>query len=330
MAQPAYAGTAPEKPVSVYDSAMLLLINQKYSPARKILTTHIDRHPGDMKARYFLFAAEQTRILDYESYVIEVEKFQRMADSNRAFFEERIKELAGPDSTECLFYLANVYGGIGVMQAKTGSWFDGVKNAVTSVSMLKVVKERDSSFYAADLGLGIFHYYLSTSLKWLPFVDNKEKEGLAAIERAVEADFPYNYAAKNSLCWILIERGNFRRADSIAQAVISTYPGNTIFLRIKALIALWTGKYAEGIRYGKKLAEITERREPLNWSDLVAGYTVIVQSNYKTGRKKEACRAADYLLEKKIPGDYLKIPHIRKNLKYIRKVRQKCQRSPGK
>lgn len=310
----------------IYDSAMMYLINQHYDKAAEVLSAHLAQHPLDLRARYLQFAVEQTRILDYESYIIENKKFQQMADSLRQLFEERLKVLRGVDSTICLFYCANVYGGISVMQAKTGNWFDGVKNAITSVSMLKQVKKRDSTFYAADLGLGIFNYYLSTSLKWLPFVDTKEEEGLEAIVRALKADFPYNYAAKNSLCWILIERENFRKADSIAQSVLDEFPDNTIFLRIKALVALWTGSYREALHYGRQLTKLTEKRMPVNWSDLVAGYTILVQGNYESGNKKEACAAARIILGKKVPSEYFEIPHIKKNMKYISGIRQKCRK----
>jgi hypothetical protein len=311
---------------SIYDSSMVQLINQNYRGAKTILEKHLASNPDDLKARYLLFSIEQTRILDYESYLVEQKQFQGMADTLKTFFERRIATLSGSDSTTCLFYLANVYGGKSVMQAKTGNWFDGVKNAITSVTMLREVKARDTGFFAADLGTGIFNYYLSTSFKWLPFVENKEEEGLAAIESAIKAEFPYNYAAKNSLCWILIERKNFQRADSIARSVLSEIPDNTIFLRISALIALWTGRYADALRSGNRLAALTDKRVPVNWSDLVAAHTVLVQGNYELGKKNEACNAADRILSRKIPAGYMEIPHIKKNMKYIASIRQKCRK----
>lgn len=310
----------------LYDSAMIYLITQDYTRAATILGAYVEKNPLNLKARYLQFATEQTRILDYESYILENRSFQKMADSLRELFEKRLQVLTGADSTTCLFYCANVYGGISVMQAKTGNWFDGVKHAIASVGMLKQVKKRDSTFFAADLGLGIFNYYLSTSLKWLPFVDAKEDEGINAILRALQAEFPYNYAAKNSLCWILIERENFKKADSIAQSVLDEFPDNTIFLRIKTLVALWTGKYRESLQNAKRFIALTEKRTPMNWSDLVAGYTVLVQGNYESNNKKEACAAAKLILAKRLPPEYYDIPHIKKNMKYISGIRQKCRK----
>lgn len=312
---------------STIDSALTLLVMQQYSAAQEQLsTTSRGTSAPNLRKCYLSFATEQTRILDYESYMVEQKQFLKYADSIKTFFEKQFAGLNGSDSTECLFYLANIYGGMGVIQAKTGSLFDGVRNAVTSVSMLKQVKKRDSLFYAADLGIGVFDYYLSTSFKWLPFVESKEENVLEAMERALLADFPYNYAAKNSLCWILIERGEFARADSFAQSVLDVYPENTIFLRIKALNALWTGKYPQALALGKRLIGISENRVPQNWSDLVAGYTVLVKCHDETGKVADACSAAEMLLSKKIPASYRDIPHVKKNIKYITSVAQKCRR----
>lgn len=312
--------------VSPYAEALDLLVNQKYSQAREVLTARFKEKSDDLEARYLLFAIEQTRILDYEAYLVEQKEFQAFADSLKPLFEKAVTHLKGADSTKCLFYIANVYGGLGVMQAKTGNWFDGVKNAITSVSLLRQVKSRDPQFYAADLGLGVFNYYLSTSFKWLPFVEDKEQEGLFAIEQALKADYPYNFAAKNSLCWILIERKEFKRADSIAQSVLDEYPENTIFLRIKALIAKWTGNYGDAVTLGNRLIDLSEKRTPRNWSDLIAGYTVLVESYAGLGKKQEACSAARSMLQRKIPRSHSEIPHVKKNMKMITTFAQRCKR----
>ena len=161
----------------VIDSAQKLLVYQKYDAAEEILDNRLEKVPTDIDALYLLLAVKQTRILDYESYTIDGKKFERLADSIRQVLEERCPKLEGKDSIDCLFYIANTYGGISIMQAKNGNWFDGVKNALTSVSHLKTVRKLDPDFYAANLGIGVFDYYLSSSLKWLPFVDEDAEKG---------------------------------------------------------------------------------------------------------------------------------------------------------
>ena len=313
------------KTETLRDSALYLLVRQNYKETRVLLENYLQKYPQNNEALYLKFALEQTRILDYESYMLENDVFQTYADSTKRIFENRLKVLEGHDSIECLFYIANIYGGVSIMQAKTGNWFDAVKNALASVSLLKQVKNNDPENYAAYLGIGVFNYYLSNSFKWLPFVEQRGQEGVKSVEQALKADFPYNYAAKNSLCWILIEKKEFARADSLAQTVLKDMPSNTIFLRIRALIALWTGKYSKAIELSKQLIIISEKRDPLNWSDLVTGYNVLVNSYGKLKMEREAVAAAEKINKKKIPENYLQIPHIKKNMRYINDIRQKSR-----
>lgn len=313
------------KPNVLLDSARIDLAYQRYQDASDLLSRYLKEHPSDIEALYLTMAVDQTKILDYESYLIESPRFLTSADSIRQVLEKRISALRGDDSIACLFYLANVYGGISIMQAKTGSWFDAVKNAVTSVQMLKVVLKRYPNYYPAYLGVGVFDYYLNSSLKWLPFVDDKCKEGLSSMELALKSEFPYDQAAKNTMCWILIERKNFKRADSLASSVLAKYPDNTIFLRVKTLILFWCGEYKRAIKYATRLAEITISRDVLNWSDFIAAYHVLVESYYQLGMKKESLNAADTVLEKNIPQSYLAIPHIKKNYKYIKDLKEKTK-----
>jgi hypothetical protein len=188
---------------------------------------------------------------------------------------------------------------------------------------LKQVLARDPQFYAANLGIGVFDYYLSTSFKWMPFVDDRVSEGIESIEAALNAPYPYNNAAKNSLCWILAERKEFRQADSLAQSVLDINPTSTIFLRIKMIVNFWDGKYQVALAFAEKLIYLSENRDPENWSDLIAGYDIYASCSDKLGNKKDSYDASVRILSKSIPQDYYKIPHIKKHLKNLTCIRDK-------
>ncbi|HLV31652.1 MAG TPA: hypothetical protein VKY57_08810 [Chitinispirillaceae bacterium] len=308
---------------SMIDSALVLLVKQDYAGAKNLLELHRQKYPLDNDALYLEFAVEQTKILDYESYIIENDAFQLYAENVKTEFDKRLETLSGHDSLMCVFYAANVSGGISIMQAKVGKWIDAVKNAVQSVSVLRDVCKADPDFYAAYLGVGVFDYYLSTSFRWVPFVSRRTKEGIKNINIALNADFPYNYAAMNSLCWILIEQKQFKSADSLAHSVLKIFPDNTMFLRIRALISMWTGQYKQAIRFAEKLIDLSKKRDPLNWSDLVAGYTIITCSYDKLGLPDKACKSAQDFEQFDIPKPYLEIPHIKKNIKEMTGVLSK-------
>jgi tetratricopeptide (TPR) repeat protein len=198
-----------------------------------------------------------------------------------------------------------------------------VKNGMTSVAMLKQVQKALPDFLAAYLGIGVFNYYFSTSLKWLPFTGGKCQEGLSYIETAIKSEFPFNYAAKNSLCWILIDRQEYDRADSVAISVLDNYPRNTIFLRIRSIIDLRRKEYKGAVEHAKALLLLTMERSPVNWSDLVAAHYVLVEGYYQSGLNEQSIIAAETILSKNIPQMYLTFPNIKKNLKNIKDLKEK-------
>lgn len=304
------------------DSAIFHLVHQNYDQAKNLLKKYSEIQPSDNEAHYLSFVIDQTRILDYESYASNGTDFIAAADSLKLFFEKRLETLRGQDSIQCLFYIANIFGGVSIILSKTGNWFDAVKNAVNSVSILKKVKKLDPDCYEANLGIGVFNSYLSHSFKWLPFIQGKGKEGIKLVENALNARAPYNYAAKNSLCWILIEQGDLKRADSLARSALNELPDNTIFLRIRGYIALWNGEYKRSGSIAEQIVSCAENRDPVNWSDVVSGTAILVQSLIELKQHSKAKLVAESFLQKQIPDEYLELPHLKKSIKQIKDL---CQ-----
>ncbi len=303
------------------DSAMTCLVEQRYDEARELLDDVLKEEPGNTDALYMQITVEQTRLLDYESYTLEGDEFLVLADSVSRLIEAASRRpMALEDSVRYLFYLGNIHGGSGLILAKNGNWFRAVKSALKSVSLLEEVKELEPSFYAAYLGIGVFNYYLSQNLTWVPFLGDKTEEGLAAIRKSTKARFPYNYGAKNSLCWILIDRNQYAEADSIVESVLKDYPENTIFLRIKARIESWTHHHENAAKIGARLAQIAEKRTPTNWSDLLMGYHVEAESRMKIGQQERARQIARKALSLRIPAKSKAIPYVRDHLASLREI----------
>lgn len=300
------------------DSAMMCLVAQRYDAAYESVAKILSRDARNIDALYMLLTVEQTRLLDYESYVIDGGRVLTLADSVCVVLKEELETRRGTDSLKCLFYLGNVFGGKSILLAKCGNWFLATREALASVSLLKQVKQHDSTFYAAYLGIGVFNYYLSQNLGWIPFMGDKSVEGIRDIERATQSRFPFNYAAHNSLAWILIDRGEYARADSIVNEVLAVYPDNTIFLRIKARIALWTGRFDEAINAGRRLAGLSLARSPVNWSDVLSGYEVVAESYVKSGDTLQSSEAAAHALTFEVPVMAQKLPYVRKHLATLR------------
>jgi tetratricopeptide (TPR) repeat protein len=305
------------------DSAKIHLVNQAYTRAANCLDRILRVDPCNAEAVYLQLAIEQTRILDYESYTIDADYFLEQANTSIGKLSGLLPNQHGRDSLLCLFYIGNIQGGISVIQAKVGNWPTAVKSGASSIGAFKRVIRAMPEYYPAYLGLGIFNYYISQNLKWLPFFTDRRKEGLEQIRIATGAEAPYSYSAKNSLCWVLLERNEYHTADSIASLVLAELPANTIFIRLKARIAYWQHDYPEAMAWAKKLVVLSEKRIPVNWSDLLSGYQILVGGSDAAGKKSECLAYCRKALARPVPDPYTKISYVKKHLRYITDVQKK-------
>ncbi|NLE01851.1 MAG: hypothetical protein GX640_18455 [Fibrobacter sp.] len=306
------------------DSIFSALKRQNYLSANAHLDAALQIYPDNMELWYLGFAIEQTRILDYESYFIEGSNFISESKNLKKKFEIKLKSLKDTDEVFCRFYLANILGGMSIIQAKTNDWVDAAKNSRQAVAELKNLVKSNPDFSAAYLGIGMFDYYMNKGIKkFIPFVQDKSLEAIKTLQKALSADYPFNDAAKSSLCWVLIDYGNFRKADSIAKATLQAYPNHSAFIRIRAYIALWSNNYTLANELGCAMVQNAESRSPLNWSDLVSGTYIMVYSSTNTGNIEDALAACDNLLRRDIPKEFKEIPSLNKNLKYILETHEK-------
>ncbi len=312
-----------ERSAVLLDSSKICLVNQHYDRAETVLHRLLKTDPDNSEATYLLIATAQTKMLDYESYTVDADGFIDQANAALATLTRVLPTKRGPDSLRCLFYIGNIQGGISVIDAKVGNWPSAVESGANSIGAFKRVIKANPDFYPAYLGLGIFNYYISQNLKWLPFFQDRRKEGLEQIRLSTRAEFPYSYVAKNSLCWILMEQNEFHEADSIASSVLAELPANTIFIRLKARIAYWQKDLPGAITWARKLVVISEKRVPVNWSDLLSGYQILIGS-YDDLKKKNECKMlCRRALSRTIPGPYLRIPYVKKFLAYIADIQKK-------
>jgi hypothetical protein len=305
------------------DSAKIYLVNQLYARTDNSLERILHADPDNAEAAYLLLASAQTKILDYESYEMDADYFVEKAKATLDVLSKSLPGRRGRDSLECLFYIGNIEGGISIIEAKVGNWPAAVKSGASSIGAFKRVIKTTPDYYPAYLGLGIFNYYISQNLKWLPFFEDKRDEGLEQVRLSTKAEFPYSYVAKNSLCWILLERNEYRSADSIAGSVLAELPANTIFIRLKARIALFRKDLPSAAAWARKLVAISEKRVPANWSDLFSGYQILISTSDELGRKNECLALCRKALAKNVPEPYLRIPYVKKHLRYIADIQRK-------
>jgi hypothetical protein len=159
---------------------------------------------------------------------------------------------------------------------------------------------------------------------------SQQEQALKDVWIATSAPFPFDLAAKNSLCWILIDRGELAKADSLAQTALAHFPSNTIFLRIRAQTALQSAAWAQARQFACLLIDRSRSRIPVNWSDLVSGYHTLLRSLHQTRDRQQILAVSSEALGLSIPDASFKISYVRKHLDGIRSIRQKCMAGGAK
>ncbi|MBD3320062.1 MAG: hypothetical protein GF350_03105 [Chitinivibrionales bacterium] len=316
------AAFSDDKTNSPLEKAIEAIVAQEYRKADELFESILRKNPDNADALYLRLANHQTRILDYESYALEAESFIALCDSVEKALWRIIDTKRGNDSLWCVFYIGSAQGGKSVMLAKSGKWLAAARDALSSVAIFNSITKKDSTFYPAFLGTGIFKYYLSQSLKWLLLLGgNRAEEGIREIERATQAVPPYDLAAKNSLCWIFIERGEFQRAELLVKSILDSMPDNTIFLRIHANIAYNRKEWKELSRVAEKMIELSEDRSPVNWSDLVLGYEYLIHYYDYLKKRRKVLYLSRKALNLSIPDTSRQIVYVKEHLKRIEEMR---------
>lgn len=298
---------------SVY-SILNLVMKQDYDSAFRVCNLRIENDSMDIDSRYLKLVTLQSQLADYESYSLEGFRCISMAESLITFLDSTISIRNSPEDKEKSdFFKGNIYGVLSIVKAKRGSILSSIRDARLSYEHFKRLKESPAFFSDALYGLGLFDYYIGDNLKWIPGVGKRARSGLDMLYAASKSDSPFHYGAKNSLVWILMERGGFGEADSIASEVLEKYPGNTLFLQVKSRAAFGTGQYQRAIELAEQLISLSLKREIINWSDVLSGYQLIASCYIKLGNKRKAQEIASKGLSYELSDDTLRIEWVQKH-----------------
>ncbi len=292
-------------------------MNQHYATARAKLKDLINKEPDNLDALFLYLNTEQIEIIDYESYPISGYKFVNSADSAITIFEKNGKALRENNKSKYLFYTGTIYGMKSLVLLKLGEWLKGVKFARLYVKLLKDAYKLDPTLLETAYGIGLYNYYIGENLKWIPFLRGRMSVGLADIEKVAYSSSLLSYMAKHSLAWIYIERKEYSEAEDVVSTVLTKFPENTIFLRIKARISLLKNECRNAIIEADRLIILSEKRKPVNWSELMDGYQISVAGLYELKKYDECLKKIELALSLEVPESAKKIAYVREHLDYI-------------
>ena len=302
------------------------ILNQQYAKAYANIEKVLQSDPDNIDALFMRLNALQIEIIDYESYVLNGYKFVKSVDSVLTFFDKFIHPPDTKVQAKSLFYRGTMYGMKALVLAKIGEWMQALKYARNYIKFLKEAKDLDTTLYEVSYGIGLYNYYVGQNLKWIPFMGNRSRKGIKEIESVAYSNSPLRFMAIHSLSWIYIERGEYIKVETVASPVLAKYPSNTIYLGIKARTSLLLKKYEEAILLGRKLITISQARNPVNWSDLLSGYQIMVASLDETERHDECLEVINEALNLKVPESSKKIEYVQKHLDFITSKKEEIEK----
>ncbi len=302
-------------------SALDLVMNQEYDSAYNICDRRIAADSMDIDARYLKLVILQSQLADYESYALDGLRCISMAENLLKCLDIRLNTCSSSlEKQKILFFKGNIFGILSIVKVKRGSILLGIKDARTSYENFKKLSNSSTLFPDVLYGIGLFDYYIGDNLKWIPGIGKRARSGLEMLLTASKSESPFRFGAKSSLLWILIERGDFTAADSIANEVLKEYPDNTVFFQAKSRAAFGAQQYQKAMELGEKLIELSLKRKVINWSDVLSGYQLIASCHLKMGNRKKAQDIADKGLSYDIQADTLKIEWVQKHRNFLMSI----------
>jgi len=205
-------------------------LNSEFDSADSNFQKVVDQYPDHGVGYFYRAATLQSKMMDYETNLWE-EPFYRLIDQAIAIGEDRIEN--GDCDPWTSFYLGSSYSYKGLYQAKTGGIIKGFMSARKGIGYLKMTMKQDSTLYDACLGLGSYMYWAGKYykyLRWLPWICDERKEGLALVKEAVAKSTFSHWVGVNSLGWIEYDRKAYDSALEFFQTGLEQYPGSRFFL----------------------------------------------------------------------------------------------------
>ena len=277
-----------------------LTYNSRFDSAMHCFQYLIDRYPDHPAGYFYQAATVQSKIMDYESEQWESE-FYALSDKALAVGHARID--SNDQDPWVYYYTGSVYAYIGLYQAKRGKLIPGFKNAKKGVSLLEQSIKMDSTVYDACMGIGNYQYWSGKFykyLKWLPWISDERKRGIALIERAMHLGKYSYWIGVNNLAWIEYDRGNFRRALALFGEGLARYPGSRFFLWGMADTYFKIKDYAHAIPlYEKIIGQIQNAPYNNGYNDVVCRFK-LVRAYYWSENYEMAMRHCSAILNRKL------------------------------
>ncbi len=207
-----------------------LTMKQDYPEARALFQSVTKNYPDNPAGYLYLAGTMQAEYSDYEN-TFDQQLFDSLLAKGESLAERLIEKKDSAD-WGC-YYAGTALSYRAFSESENGSWPSVIIDGMNAAKMFERCLELNPQFYDAMNGLGTYYYWRSKKtefLSWLPFVSNKENEGIELLSSAVEKGTYEKFIAMNSLALVFIEEKQYDEALTIVQNGLRLYPDNRSFL----------------------------------------------------------------------------------------------------
>jgi len=269
---------------------------------------------------FFATQIEYSRLVDYEAY----ETSWGRDVLTRIEAALRINRDAEPETLR-LYRTAVLEGMAGTVLLKRNSLIRGVARMNESQRLWERLLESEYSD-EANFALGLAEYYRITLLSRSPGSDRLNAV-LARMRSAISKDNNIALNLSLSYIWVLQEQRLWDEAQGIIGRFLTKFPDNTMMLRAAQTIAADKENIPEIKRIARSLAEISLRRNPVNYSDLLSARRALIFAMDLAEERRAACLLAQETVafSQIIDAESRRISWVRKHLEFIRRFAAGCR-----
>lgn len=251
-----------------------VVYNEQYPEAEKVFKEYIKKHPDRPEGYFFMTGryAEYMNAYHDRSVMPEFEKWAKLTEQKaEAFNSTHPKDPTGH------FYLGNLYGYMGLLDAQQQNLVSAFLNAVKAKTSLEKTLTLDPKAHDAYFGLGSLFFYGSKKhmeeggmvgwivKKFITHDRDMRQEGIAMVQKAVANGGITADTAFSTLMWLLIIEERYDEAMPMAVEMTRRWPKDKHGYWAQGRISLLRGQCADAKGQFEHIADIVkEQKIPLD------------------------------------------------------------------
>lgn len=282
-----------------------LIVRQKYKAAEGEFSKLCKNNP-QMPLWNLYYAA--SKLAEAYDYGYDYENKEVEYHLNEALKKAEILLDKDKENIWYIYYYALSKGYLAYYNGLNQNWFSTAKYGLSAVDGFEKCIKKDSLFFDAYIGIGVFKYWKSRKsefLSWLPFISDEKGKGVSYLVKAQKHNSYNSYLAVYNLIWILIDEGKNKEAVDVALKALKQYPDTRLFKWgcARAYEKIDPNK-AVSI-YSDILTSLQSEGANNHYKEVILKYT-LARNYKKLGDKKRALTLCDEILQINITDSKIK------------------------